>query len=178
MWKTFFIADTHFGHQHVIEYEHRPYRSVQEMDQDMITRWNKTVSDEDTVYFLGDFAFGSASYAATILAQLKGRKLLCRGNHDFRKSNDWWMSKGFSDTLTEGFSKEAAYLFERDGMKILLSHFPLDHPAYFNVHGHVHTHTEGINQRNHLCISVEHINYQPISWEALKQRILQIQQEE
>lgn len=175
MPNIYFIADLHFGHENVILYENRPYADADEMDADLIKRWNAVVkNDSDIVYFLGDFLFGSFSRAEKLLSQLNGQKLLIRGNHDFRKSNEWWINKGFHKALTDGYSKEAAYLFSMDGTTLLLSHFPLNNPEHFNVHGHVHTHIQGIDPTNHLCISVEQINYQPISWEELKRLILKL----
>ena len=38
--KFFAIADMHFGHEAVIRYCNRPYQTVQEMDEDLIKRWN------------------------------------------------------------------------------------------------------------------------------------------
>lgn len=37
--------------------DNRPFESPQKMDEVMIDRWNETVSDDDTVYILGDFSW-------------------------------------------------------------------------------------------------------------------------
>ena len=50
----YFIADPHFGHENILKLCDRPFSSVEEMDELLIRRWNETVSDEDTVYLLGD----------------------------------------------------------------------------------------------------------------------------
>ena len=52
--RTFFIADPHFGHKAVIEYENRPFASVEEMDEALIDNWNNTVTKHDIVWLLGD----------------------------------------------------------------------------------------------------------------------------
>ena len=54
--KTFFLADSHFHHEKVIEYDNRPYTSVFQMDKDMIKKWNSVVKKNDIVWFLGDLA--------------------------------------------------------------------------------------------------------------------------
>ena len=38
--KLFFTSDNHFGHERVIQFDGRPFSSVEEMDTEMIRRWN------------------------------------------------------------------------------------------------------------------------------------------
>ena len=40
MSTVFFTADPHFGHTNIIRYENRPFASAEEMDQELIRRWN------------------------------------------------------------------------------------------------------------------------------------------
>ena len=56
MAKDFFIADTHFGGENIRRYENRPFETAEEMDEKLIENWNRVVSEEDTVYVLGDFS--------------------------------------------------------------------------------------------------------------------------
>ena len=56
MSTVFFTADPHFGHTNIIRYENRPFASAEEMDQELIRRWNETVSPEDTVYLETGYA--------------------------------------------------------------------------------------------------------------------------
>lgn len=80
----YFIADSHFCHESVIEFDKRPFSSVEEMNRQMIARWNKAVKKPaDEVFILGDFLFrGTGEEANRILKKLRGRKFLIRGNHD------------------------------------------------------------------------------------------------
>lgn len=84
MGKVFVCSDTHFGHDRIRlpEYANRPYGSVEEMDEDLIKRWNETVSDNDVVFHLGDFAFGSVEKQKSYFDRLNGEKFLVLGNHD------------------------------------------------------------------------------------------------
>ena len=52
-----YISDLHFGHAHAIQFDHRPFADRDEMDQDMIERWNSRVNADDDVYIVGDFCF-------------------------------------------------------------------------------------------------------------------------
>ena len=40
MNKVFFTADMHFGHENVIGFDDRPFASADEMDSELIKRWN------------------------------------------------------------------------------------------------------------------------------------------
>lgn len=50
-----FTADTHFGHVRTLELSKRPFSFVEEMDEELIRRWNSVVKPDDEVYHLGDF---------------------------------------------------------------------------------------------------------------------------
>ena len=83
MIKIFFIADTHFNHNKIIEYENRPFKNVEEMNEKLIENWNSVVGRIDKVFVLGDFGFYNSK---EILDRLKGFKILIMGNHDRHKS--------------------------------------------------------------------------------------------
>lgn len=38
--KIFVIADLHFGHKNITQYENRPYDSIEEMGNQLICNWN------------------------------------------------------------------------------------------------------------------------------------------
>ena len=56
MNRVFVIADTHFGHKRVIEFEAaaRPFATVEEHDAELVRRWNAVVKPKDTVWHVGD----------------------------------------------------------------------------------------------------------------------------
>ncbi len=81
--RTWFISDTHFGHERIIELTHRPFASVEEMDETLARRWNECVKPQDIVYHLGDVAFGPKKRQREILSSLAGRKILILGSHDY-----------------------------------------------------------------------------------------------
>jgi calcineurin-like phosphoesterase family protein len=91
----YLISDTHFYHKNIIEYCHRPFRHIGEMNQTLISNWNSVVCSEDEVYHLGDFAMAhfvegqresyKQAYIRTcreLLAHLNGHKTFILGNHD------------------------------------------------------------------------------------------------
>jgi len=79
----YFISDTHFNHDREFIWEDRGFRSVDEMNQYIIDRWNATVTDKDEVYVVGDFFLGSDfDFIKETLEKLNGKIHLIRGNHD------------------------------------------------------------------------------------------------
>lgn len=48
----FYTADLHFHYEPFLP--SRPFGSVEEMDRVLIARWNAAVSEDDTVYVVGD----------------------------------------------------------------------------------------------------------------------------
>jgi len=94
---TWFTADTHFGHENIIRYCGRPYRSAADMDWNLIRRWNERVAEKDVVYHLGDFALWSIKGSASYLPRLRGRKILVVGNHD--RKPDVMRAIGFEEVF-------------------------------------------------------------------------------
>jgi calcineurin-like phosphoesterase family protein len=125
MTKVFFTSDTHFNHANIIKYCARPFSSVEEMNREMIDRWNSVVGPEDTVYHLGDFAMGKPSDWPAFFLQLNGAgKILVLGSHD-RKSKQM-LKVGFTEVHDK---------LEWDGW--LLQHRPMNTGQRL-LCGHVH----------------------------------------
>lgn len=156
----YFIADTHMGHYNIIKYENRPFISVQEMNQYMINTWNKIIKPNDMIYHIGDFGLGKSQELINLGQQLNGKKILIKGNHDKRNTNTFWRRCGFEKVYNKLMIKE-------NNQKFILTHVPLLKipKNYINLYGHVHT----INDRcsNSYCVSVENIDYKPISLEEV-----------
>ena len=83
-----YTADLHFGHRSVIDFDHRPFSDVEEMDGALIKLWNERVSEKDHVYIIGDFAYRNEKGEEWYLRQLKGHKHLIIGNHEKRMLNN------------------------------------------------------------------------------------------
>ena len=83
MRKTFFTGDLHFGHKNVLTFDNRPFATVDEMDAELIRRWNNKVGKGDLVYVLGDLIWKSRNNdAPALIKSLNGQIILIKGNHD------------------------------------------------------------------------------------------------
>lgn len=155
----FFIADTHFGHTNVIKYAGRPYDGVEEMNEDLIKRWNKAVGKADRVFMCGDFALGSKTMIIEIGNRLHGRKTLILGNHDGASMRTYYEA-GFE------FISRQPILYDE---KFIVSHEPRSSLPMRNIFGHIHE--KPIERPIDFCVSVEKINYTPISYEEILSKI-------
>lgn len=136
---VFYTADLHFGHANIIALDQRPFESIDEMDEELVRRWNKKVREDDTVYFLGDFCFRSKKQPWEYAERLNGKKVLIVGNHEKKLIRDTRAMRCFEsvhDILTIN-----------DGNRsIVLCHYPLaEWPGYFHgayhIYGHIHANT-------------------------------------
>lgn len=78
-----FTGDLHFGHENVIAFDNRPFKTVEEMDEELIRRWNNKVDKGDLTYVLGDMIWKARNDdAPSIINRLNGQIILIKGNHD------------------------------------------------------------------------------------------------
>lgn len=81
--KYFVTSDLHFYHKRIMDFcpETRPWNSLDEMHESLISHWNSKVSQEDIVFHLGDFSFGNKEQTLYILSKLNGNIVHIYGNH-------------------------------------------------------------------------------------------------
>lgn len=168
MGKTYFIADLHFGETAICRYENRPFRDTEQMDAELIARWNTAVTSDDVVFVLGDF--GADGYETEVLARLNGIKYLVKGNHD-TKENEFYRQAGFREVYDYPIILDGFWILSHDAVYVN-SNMP-----YANLFGHAHNNPIIKDYSSqHYCVSVERINYTPISFETIKKTIKEAEQ--
>ncbi len=167
----FFISDPHFGHANVIGYSNRPFADVDEMDRELVARYQAVVQPHHTVLWLGDCFFCRPERAAEILAALPGRKILCRGNHDRSAAA---MSRMGFDLVVDSVTLHIA------GHTVRACHFPYkgtstaevapddaEHPWPTPRHGevllHGHTHSPHRRRDRQIHLGVDAWDYRPVA---------------
>lgn len=144
----YYIADTHFGHKRVIEYDKRPFADIEEMDQTLIANWNQKVGKDDKVYILGDFIYRSSFDPSHYLKLLNGHKYLIIGNLDKVTVESQSAYK-----YLEGMERQQHI---KDGNRnVILSHFPIAEwnamkRASYHVFGHIHAQKDDNYRFTHL----------------------------
>lgn len=151
MNRAFAIGDLHIGHKNIIKFQpiERPFATIEEHDAEMVYRWNNTVRVQDTVWVVGDVAFGLGAFE--YLKQLKGIKRLVMGNHDHYPSPRY----------LEVFRSLHGAVELKD---CILTHVPV-HPSQFdrfkaNIHGHLHSHV--LDDPRYINVSAERVNLTPV----------------
>lgn len=159
----YFIADTHFSDENIIRYENRPFQNAAEMNQELITKWNNAVKDNDIVYILGDL--GANKNEFPILNQLNGKKYLVKGNHD-QHSNQYYRDAGFIEVYDKPIILNDFWI---------LSHEPMyvnNNMPYANIFGHIHNSPMfKTYSSQHYCVSVERTNYTPIAMDEVIKKV-------
>lgn len=135
-----YTSDLHFGHRNVINFDHRPFSDVEQMDRYLIQSWNSRVQKDDTVYIVGDLCYHNDRGAEWYLRQLRGHKILIIGNHD-----EQTLENSAARHYLEGVEK---MMHVKDGdHDICLCHFPLaEWNGFFrgtwHIYGHIHNRKE------------------------------------
>lgn len=141
------------------------------MNEALIKNWNDCVRPIDSVYHLGDFAFGKENIE--IASRLNGNKKLILGNHDIHP--------------TELYLKYFTKIFgAHSWRKCILTHIPIHIDNFgdrflLNIHGHLHS--KYIEQEagiytapdlNYFNVSVESHDLKPVHSSLIIDRLNEI----
>lgn len=181
---TWLVSDTHFGHDNIVGFCHRP----EDHEQTMLAEWRAHVPDDATILHLGDLSYRSNARFKHLMSKelTGGRKLLIKGNHD-RQGFNFYKQCGFqvvrpfcisyAGDVGRGF-KEATYW-------ISFSHYPWDDDEMgrpmgdrdLRVHGHIHNNGYSRDAfvpflKQHINLSVEQTKYRPVNLKVLLDAVL------
>jgi len=162
-----FTSDWHLGHDNIIRYCNRPWRSVYEMNSVLLANANAVLRPSDTLYVMGDFALQRdtfESYAAS-LRMFCGAVYFLRGNHDAKQAK------------IDGLAME----FKHNKRHYYLCHYPWQQwrPNTVMLHGHCHDNPIPLpsDPRQHMRFDVgvdtewNGRRYYPVSIEQIEERI-------
>lgn len=159
----YFTSDLHLGHYNIIKHCNRPFTTIVQMNNTIITNWNNKITKNDEVYVLGDFAFvKDRKECESLLNSLNGKKYLIKGNHDkthVTKANGW---------MSVDIYKKIRY----DNYKFILMHYPIvewqskTHGSIM-LHGHCHGTLNkkiiDLIEGTLIDVGVDYWNFEPVS---------------
>lgn len=152
----FFTADNHFWHENIIKFCNRPFKSIEEMNEILIEKWNKKVSYSDTVIINGDFCLCNRTKFKKIHNTLNGTKIYLQGSH--------------GNNVTKAIIN--SMVIDYGGHEIFIIHNPEDINCNYKLNFTAHVHDKWdiayINRETiAINIGVDVWDYYPITIEEI-----------
>lgn len=197
--KIYFVSDLHFQHTNLVagcskwtdKAGCRPFASVNEHDETLISNWNKVVTPNDIVYNLGDFCFGRVGMIAErYLRRLNFKEMFyIFGNHDeamedlFKTHGDHYLMDGIKTIHNCGHYREInlPVVFKAHQFMVLCHYAMIEwnrkHKDAIMLYGHSHGHINNWVAKHMpddklMDVGMECINYTPISFEEVLQKMV------
>lgn len=185
--KLFFTSDLHFQHKNILAFCHRPYETVKDMENGLISNWNNVVNNDDIVFLLGDVCwFKSRHECKKLLNKLNGKEIhILLGNHDVLKTFELLDDRFIihSDVVNLYVRTQSNTVYE-----LYLSHLPLAtfphkvRQRVYHFYGHIHSGPLCENKidilgkdlimlPNTYDVGVDNNNYTPIALEEIIEKL-------
>lgn len=142
MNKTYFSSDLHFMHDKDFLYEPRGFKSIYEMNEQLIKNFNEVMDWSDDLYILGDCFLCNNDEGIKLMKRLPGTKHIIFGNHDTDTRKELMREAGFE-------CLGLASIIKLNGLRFYLCHYPtmtanfdLDKPLkarVLSLSGHTHS---------------------------------------
>ena len=172
--QTFFTSDTHFDDELALSYFGRPFRSVDEMNAALVERWNNVITDNDTVYHLGDFTTKDPSHFTKWARQLNGNIRILPGNMDRH-----WLQGFAINERVQVIPPLISLAFEELGalgqpQVIVLCHYSLQvweqsNHGSWHLFGHTHGKLKGIGMS--FDVGVDCTDFVPLSLDQVAEKM-------
>jgi calcineurin-like phosphoesterase family protein len=167
-----FTSDYHLGHENIIKYCNRPFKSLEEMNTTIIKNHNSRVKKEDTVFHIGDFCFKNTSdrgegirkYYWEWEQELNGKIIHIKGNHD--KNNS-----------TKTIIEQAVINYGGNFIKLVHKPDHVEIKYKYNFVGHIHDKWKfkimnkvGSNKKVYVVnVGVDVHNYYPVNIDQIRE---------
>ncbi|HIX70025.1 metallophosphoesterase [Enterococcus diestrammenae] len=171
----FFTSDTHFFHEDLLgshDFAPRPFKTVMEMNETIVTHWNQVVKVTDIVYHLGDIAMHpdyEQGFPAILdlLTRLNGEIHFVKGNHDNRAFLKYLAAHdpgGVKAGRPKFFFHDVGVLLKFDHHQYYLTHYPMllgITKNIRNLHGHIHHASVPIKEDLNVGVDAPELAYLP-----------------
>jgi len=157
--KIFMTSNLQLGRPSAIGKWKRPFDTVNQMDDTLIENWNKVVTNNDTVYCLGNFAWDPKTAYDSML-RLKGKKYYIIGEND-QPLLDLAKKKTLpvNNTIVSD-------IFLQNSVESILSYWPLKEwlnksKGYWHVTGYPNRKHKTVPKNKIINCSTDQCNYKP-----------------
>ena len=159
--KIFFTSDTHFTAQRTLELSYRPFRDVQDMDENLISNWNKRVTKNDIIIHLGDFGNPNVFKYLNCF-----QMYFLPGNYE-RKIENFSAKEFFKDDRVVQIEEK---MIKVNGTTYYICHEPLNNKFNpdnkFYLYGHIHR--LQMVKRNGINVGCDANRFTPMSVKELE----------
>ena len=151
-----FTSDQHYGHTNVIGYNKRPFKTVEDMDEQLIKNFNSVVGSEDITIHAGDFCWLNKKEEVykKYVSKLNGTHILLVGSHDHWQPNS------------------AKYIWRKriEGQLIIVCHYAMltwesSHYNSWQLFGHSHGKLDLPHKQ--YDVGVDNNNLMPVSFNEI-----------
>lgn len=170
-----FTSDWHLGHENIIKYCDRPFVSIQQMDDSIISHANRLLTADDELWILGDIAMGPIEQSLARYSELNANLVLVLGNHDrphpsysTKDDKEEWLQRYQELTGAKEIINGNTIIVLHDGTRAHVSHFPRitedNRPSHVDQFAPyrpaldafpvIHGHTHGLWRQNNDHIDV------------------------
>jgi calcineurin-like phosphoesterase family protein len=160
--RIWFSSDWHCGHTNVLEFCNRPFDSLDNMHEQLVSNWNSVVQPDDTAYLLGDM-FWKSNFLY-LAHKMHGNLHLIVGNHDSTHVSD--------DRIWQ--STHHYLRLKVNEHRLILCHYPIEswhgqqHKA-IHLHGHTHADKSHLISvlKNRFDVGVDSWGMYPVSLDTI-----------
>jgi len=151
---SYFTADEHYDHENIIRYCNRPFKSVIEMQEQLIANHNSVVTKYDITVHAGDLSF-TEECAKKIIPRLNGNHIFVVGSHD----------KWLKNNTRQIWEKKI------EGVHVVVCHYAMrtwnkSHWNSWQLYGH--SHGRLLPEGKQWDIGVDNNKFNPVSFDRLK----------
>jgi calcineurin-like phosphoesterase family protein len=151
----FVTSDTYLGREKILSIFKRPFKTVEEMNETIIDRWNSKVSKGDIVYHLGNF-FWDPMTATDYIESLNGKIVI------FPTQNDLAAIE-LSRSHPEKIELYTSSILEIPESGIVMGHYPME-DWNGKKNGTVHLHGHSLEYKTDFSI-MKRVNCCTDSWD-------------
>lgn len=183
--KVFFCSDTHYSHTNICRgvsrwkdengevpiIGTRPFSTLEEMNETIITNINKTVDQDDVLIHFGDWSFGGIENIKKFRDRIYCKNIyLLIGNHDHHIEKD---KSSFKEMFLGIFHYQE---FLIDDVMIVACHYPIGswnkvRKGSIMIHGHLHNRGNArfTGEGKTMDVGIDgHPEFRPYSFEEIK----------
>ncbi len=175
----YFTSDSHYSHFNICSgtskwpnlFNCRKFDTIEQMNQVIVDNINNKVSEDDILYHLGDWSFGSVYNVISFRKQIK-----CKNIHLFLGNHDKHIRKNKDNIQSFFLSVQDYGEITIENQRMILMHYPIASWSGINrgswmSFGHCHSKYQG--QGKTLDVGIDNYyklfgSYSPFSYEEIK----------